>query len=252
LQDLRNIAVPLYRWVDGWWQGLRCGWLLVAMAVWLQFRRRSAMSAAVLAGVCVGTIAMAMLIASDIGRSNSALWPAGLLGLLLLLRERPLWVRYGLLVLVVGNLLLPGTNVVTIFSRPISSFYVELELYRHPTGMMSSAAWLDVAETATSEQKPAEALHALDIAVALDDRSAEALARRAIFYFNLNHLDRATQDADAALAIDPTSADAMFIRGMLYSRRGDPKDAVRLLRAALERSPLEWAHRQECRALLGE
>jgi Tfp pilus assembly protein PilF len=88
--------------------------------------------------------------------------------------------------------------------------------------------------------------------VRLDDRSAEALAARAIFNFNFNQLDRATADADAALAIDPKSADALFVRGAIYSRRNDPKNATRLLQAALDAAPPDWPHRQQCRALLGK
>jgi hypothetical protein len=252
LRELRTIEVPWYRWVDGWWQGLRCGWLLVVVAIWLQFRRRLPASALVLSGVCAATIGMALLIASDIGRTNSALWPAGLLGLLLLLRWRPLWVRYGLPALLAGNLALPANNVITTISRPVNSLYTEVEHYRHPTGMMNSAAWVEVADVEMSQGPRVVALEALDTAVALDDRSAEALAHRAIFYFNFNHLDRATADADAALAIDPKSADALFIRGSIYSRRNDPKTAARLLQAALDETPLDWPHREECRALLGQ
>jgi tetratricopeptide (TPR) repeat protein len=153
-------------------------------------------------------------------------------------------------VLLVCNLLLPASNVITIGSVPIHSFYTELERCRRPTGIYNSAAWIEAAELAMNQQKWADALHTLDIAVALNDQSAEALANRAILYFNLNHLDRATADADAALAIDPKSADALFIRGAIYSRRNDPKNAARLLQAALDKTPLEWQHRQECRALL--
>jgi tetratricopeptide (TPR) repeat protein len=234
LQELRSIPVPWYRWVDGWWQGLRGGWLLVVLAIWLQFRRRLAASALVLASISLATIAMALLIAADVSRSNSALWPAGLLGLLLLLRWRPLWVRYGLPALLAGNFLLPANNVIMGNSWRVRSFYTELEQYRYPPGTMSSAAWLDMARVEDSRKNPGAVLHDLDIAVQLDDRSVEALADRAIFYFNFNQLDRATADADAALAIDPKSPDALFVRGAIYSRRNDPKNAARLLHAALK------------------
>jgi tetratricopeptide (TPR) repeat protein len=176
------------------------------------------------------------------------LWPTGLLGLLLLLRWRPVWVRYGLPALLVANLALPANNVITTISIPVNSLYTEVEHDRHPTGMMNSAAWVEVADVEMSQGPRAEALQALDTAVALDDRSAQ----RAIFYFNFNHLDRATADADAALAIDSKSADALFIRGSIYSRRNDPKTAARLLQAALDETPLDWPHREECRALLGQ
>jgi hypothetical protein len=252
LRELRSIHVPWYRWVDGWWQGLRCGWLLVVIAIWLQFRRRLPASAVALAGVCAATIAMALLIALDIGRTNSALWPAGLLGLLMLLRWRPLWVRYGLPALLVANLALPANNVTANVSLRVNPLYTEVEHYRHPTGLMSSAAWLDAAQITMSHQQWGAALQALDTAVALDDRSAEALAARAIFNFNFNQLDRATGDADAALAIDPKSADALFVRGAIYSRRKDSENARRLLQAALDAAPPDWPHRQQCRALLGK
>jgi hypothetical protein len=252
LHELRHIPMPWYRWLGGWWAGLRCGWLLVIAAVWLQFRRRMPGSAVVLAGICAVTIAMALLIAADIGRTNSALWPAGLLGLFLLLRWRPRWVRCGLPALLIVNLLLPANNVIMAVSRPVNSFFTELQHYRHPTGMMSSAAWVQAAESEMGKQRWAQARQALDIAVRLDDQSAEALAIRAIFYFNLNQLDRATANADAALAIDPKSPDALFIRGAIYGRRDDPKNAARLLQAALDQAPPDWPHRSQCRALLGE
>jgi hypothetical protein len=307
MRELTTQHVPWTRWVDGWWQGLRCGWLLVAMAIWLQFRRRlpgveavskprtgvacgfgpgsalaglarmSQNTAApgrlnpgpnprrtaargvlkpllglVLAGLCIATIAMALVIASDIGRTNSALWPAAVLGLLLLLRWRPLWVRYGLPALLVANLALPARNVLANAELRVNSLYTELDHYRHPTGLMSSAAWLDAAEIAMSHQQWGQAREALDNAVRLDDRSAKALAARAIFNFNFNHLDKATADADAALAIDPKSPDALFIRGAIFSHRRDPKDAARLLQAALDQAPLDWPHRQQCQALLGQ
>jgi len=252
VQELRSIHVPWYRWVDGWWQGLRCGWLLVVAAIWLQLRRRLAMSAVALAGICLATIAMALLIASDIGRSSSALWPSGLLGILLLLRWRPRWLRYALPVLLLANLLLPANYIIMGASWPVRSSYTELAEYRRPTGMMSSAAWIEAANAAMSQQRWADALQALDIAVRLDDRSSEALATRAILEFNFNHLYSATVDADAALAIDPKSANALFIRGAIYMSRHDPSNAARLLREALALTPLDWPHRQQCRVMLGE
>jgi hypothetical protein len=250
MNELKSVPVPWQRWLDGWWEGLRCGWPLVILAVWLQFRRRLPLSAVVLAGVCAVTIAMAMLIAADIGRTNSALWPAALLGLLLLLRWRPRWMRYGLPALLVGNLLLPANNVVTFYSEPVNSFFTELERYRHPTGMISSVAWLELAMEENLRKDTRGELHDLDIAVQLDEGSTQALVNRAIFFFNFNDLDRAITDADAALAIDPKSADALFIRGAIYSRRNDPKDAARLLQAALDNAPPDWLYSAACRALL--
>jgi tetratricopeptide (TPR) repeat protein len=252
MRELTTQHVPWTRWVDGWWQGLRCGWLLVAMAIWLQFRRRLPGLGLVLAGLCIATIAMALVIASDIGRTNSALWPAAVLGLLLLLRWRPMWVRYGLPALLIANLALPARNVSANAVLHVNSLYTELDHYRHPIGLMSSAAWLDAAEIAMSQKQWGQAREALDNAVRLDDRSAQALAARAIFNFNFNHLDKATADADAALAIDPKSPDALFVRGAIFSRRGDSKDAARLLQMALDEAPPDWPHRRQCRALLNE
>jgi hypothetical protein len=250
LRELRSFEVPWSVWLDGWWQGLRCGWLLVVMAIWLQFRRRLPVSGLVLAGVCAATIAMAMLIAADIGRTNSALWPVGLLGLIFIWRWRPRWARYGLPALLLGNFLLPAHNVVTLYYEIVPSIYTAIEQYRHPTGALSSATWLGMAATDNDRKNFGGALHDLDIAVRLDDRSAEARAARAIFFFNLNHFDRAKADADAALAIDPNLPDALFIRGAIYSRQNDPKEAAPLLEAALRQTTPGWRYYSACEAML--
>jgi Holliday junction resolvase-like predicted endonuclease len=245
LGELRNAATPWYIWVDGWWQGLRCGWVLVALAIWLEVRRRPA-AGWVLAIVCAVTLAAALLIAADIGRSASALWPAAMLGLLLALRQRSAWVRNGLPVLVVANLILPASNVLIGTIRPISWFGTELDRYRHPTGILNPAGWLEAANLSISQKQWNEALGEMDICVKLGGASAKALADRAIIYLNLNDLERATVDADAATAINPVSVDALFARGMIYQRQHDTADARRLLERALNTSGPDWQFRADC------
>jgi hypothetical protein len=251
--ELKTVHLPWTRWLDGWWQGLRCAWVLVFFAVCLPFGGRSRYWAAALAAVCLATITMAMLIAADIGRTNSAPWPAGLLGLFFLMKWRPVWARFVLPLLLCLNLLLPARNVSMYFSTRVNSFAYELQAYRDAPevwGIWNVTIWRAAALQELDRNNPYNALHDLNVAVRLDDRSAEALADRALFYANFNRLGQATADADAALAIDPMSINVKFARGNIYSRRNDPNAAAPLLRWALDHAPSDWMYREACQALL--
>ena len=248
IEELKQ-HVPWYRYVDGVWMGLRAAWALVIALLWLVVRRQPRQG--LLLGIAIAlTLATGLLVATDIGRSMSAFFPAALLGLLLLIEARPRWVDYGVPALLGLNLLLPASHVLTIFKVPILSLRAEIAQYRDPPAYFDPNAWVGRAEQFMASGRWHDALRELNIAIRLDDRSTAAVLDRAFVHVALNDLDDATGDANRALMLDGNRPDAMLVRGIIYYLRGDTGNATRLLRDALTHSPPDWRHRAECMTLL--
>jgi len=92
----------------GWWMGLRAGWLGVGYAVYTVPGERRWIAALVLGG----TLAISLLLASDISRSVAILLPAILLGAFALARRDPAHATKILLITGCSNLVIPAAHVI--------------------------------------------------------------------------------------------------------------------------------------------
>jgi tetratricopeptide (TPR) repeat protein len=250
MHELQGLSAPFYVLLNGPWMGLRSGWLLVVALVGLLYVRRprkpAAVAALAVSLVIVLTIAMALVIAADTGRSASMIWPAAVVGLLLMMRARPRWVQRALPALLAANLILPASSVVMATSTPVLYFYVQLRAYQGSRGLFRAGSWLDSAKALLQQKKFPEALHQLDIAVQLDGHLVEGFVYRAIANIQLGKIDAAARDADTAIALDPKSADAMFVRGTIYDSQHDTITARRFFEQALNASSPDWHFRTDC------
>jgi hypothetical protein len=253
-RELEHLPPPVYRLFFGTWMGLRCGWVLVVALVALVLVRGRGMgtviSALVVTLMIVLTMGITLVIAADTGRSASMLWPAAVVGLLLMIRMRPIWVRYALPALVAANLLLPASNVIMFFSWPVRNVYAEWSTYRDPSTIFHAANWLNGGKILLGQGKLAEARHQFDVALQLDDHLIEGYVYRAIVNLQLGQITAAAEDADKAMALDSRSADAMFVRGTVDQRQHDAADARWLFERAMKISPADWNFRDDCIAAL--
>lgn len=119
LQDSLKLLplVPL-----GWWMGLRAAWLAAGFALWNWPRPRAAFAGAVL----LGTLAVSVLLASDLSRSVAIVSPLVLAGCFALARRDPLRAPAWLLALGVINLLIPAAHLTYVHIDPISPLPLEL------------------------------------------------------------------------------------------------------------------------------
>jgi len=117
-QSLRLLPlVPL-----GWWMGLRAGWAAVAFGLWDLPRSRAALAVVTL----FGTLAISVLLASDLSRSVAIATPLVLAGCFALARRHPDHAPRVLLVAGVVNLLIPAAHLTYVHIDPINPLPVEL------------------------------------------------------------------------------------------------------------------------------
>lgn len=106
----------------GWWMGLRAAWLAAGYAAWSESGARRVM----LAGVAGITLAVSVLLASDLSRSTAILVPLVLAGCFTALRRLPEQAPRLVLGLGIANLLIPAAHVVHRHMDLINPLPVEL------------------------------------------------------------------------------------------------------------------------------
>ena len=106
----------------GWWMGLRAGWLGVGYAAFtIPGERRLA------AGLVLGvTLAISLLLASDISRSAAIVSPVFVLGAFALARRNPDRAPLILLGTACANLVIPAAHVILTKIDPINPLPVEI------------------------------------------------------------------------------------------------------------------------------
>ncbi len=123
LQNQTNESLQLLPMVPfGWWLGLRAAWVAVGYAVW----RGSDDRRGLFAGVLLATLAVSMLLASDLSRSAAIASPLVLAGCFVALRRLPELAPRLVLGLGIANLLIPAAHVVHRHIDLINPLPVEL------------------------------------------------------------------------------------------------------------------------------
>jgi hypothetical protein len=224
--------------LDGLWMGLRGLWLFVGVPAWILLRQGRVARAGAVSLAVVATVVAGVLVANDLSRSTSMLIPVALLGMVLLLRERPVEAKRLLPVVLVFNLLTPARHVILSREIPIgiSPLHVELDHYLHPPPYVSRLHDLRALELVRRGLTP-EALREIDIAIRLNPDSADSRLIRAICLTEARRSAEAAESFDAAVRLAPDRADIYRLRGHFHRTCGLLPAAARDLRKALELRP---------------
>jgi tetratricopeptide (TPR) repeat protein len=159
---------------------------------------------------------------------------------------------WGLPAMLAGNLLLPASNVVTIFNEPIFYLYTSMFEYAHPPAQVNADYYVQQAQIAMAQKNTVDAMKLLNWAVQLNPKLASAYESRAILKSNNNSVADAVIDADKALELTPDGADALFTRGYVHLHQGHPDDARTMLQQALKIGGDQWPQKQQCENLLAQ
>lgn len=125
---LASVLTGFVTWVPfaplGWWMAFRAGWLPILYAAF-SFRREAW---GVVPALGAASLAIMVVLASDLSRSAAIVLPLLAAGLILAHRQQQRWTTRSLALLLVANLALPALHVVYTKVDVISPF--PLELYR--------------------------------------------------------------------------------------------------------------------------
>jgi hypothetical protein len=244
------LPAPAHAMAWGAWNGLRLGWILVAVAGVAAFRTRKHRAAV---AIVFTTLALNLCVADDISRSTSVAVPAVLAALLLAWRHRAAPARRALPVLCLGNLVLPAQHViaappgaaVACHCVPILEIDAELERSRNPPEFGSSAAYTRRSMDHLQGQLFPRALAAAEIAVRLAPESGKARANRGIILYVTGKKAEGAADLDRALQLSPELYDARIQRAAFRQEAGDLRGALEDVRQAIGDMPADWPRRAD-------
>jgi len=235
----------------GLWQGLRWAWVFVL--AWLARERRAGAPRAAALGLLLGaSVAVNLVAANDLSRSVSIVLPAAIIGILLWHRSEPARVRAFLFAACGLNLVFPARHVVGDWTEPIFYWHTELDNARHPPQLLDPRYYVQQGAALNSARDPSGAVRRFGIALALDPGNAEALADRAVSYYQLGRSGEALADADRAVLLQPHSADALYVRGIVRAGRGDAAGGLLDLEQALRDGPPDWPGRSQALRNIGD
>lgn len=233
----------------GAWNGLRLGWVVLAVDGLAAFRT-GVHRLAVL--IVVATIALALCVADDLSRSASLALPALLAAVLLAWRDRTLQAQRLLPLLCVGNLALPAWHVIAAPGTSVAYHNVailgldaELERARNPPEFANAATYTRRSMDHFQNQNLPRALIAAEIALRFDPKSAKALANHGVILFVQGEQARGAAELDRALVLAPELYDARMQRAAFRQQAGDLRGALDDVRRALQDMPADWPRRAE-------
>lgn len=132
---------------------------------------------------------------------------------------------------------------------PTDLAFFEQRVREHPN---DPAARLDLADRYLEAGDVRSATAQYLVALELDPRNPEALARLGFVLFRSGRPEPGLEAVDRALRVDPDYPEALYYRGLILLRGLDrPEEAALAFRAYLEAAPF-GARREEVRDLLAE
>lgn len=267
-QDFLN--APAWRIALGVWEGLRTGWLFVAAAIVLLWRRRAEIaaaarasspkvsatsdrratrpsvriSAAVLAGGVVVTAAVGLATAQDYSRSMTMLLPAVVLGLL---ATAPTFVaRPRLLQMAtLAALVLPAHHVMNDRINPIYYLYHELAALRSPPRAIMPEIFELEAVHDMERGEFARAHLGLTIAMKLASNPASPAKQRGILAASHQRWAEALRDFNIMVEHDPQNPEAWLMRAQAHLALGRARESRADYDAALALAPEGWSSRAD-------
>jgi hypothetical protein len=245
VQDAAKEVTLLWHLILGAWMGLRGLWVYVAAFCFLACRRPpSVWNASVLAGMLVTFLVM-LFVAADIGRSVSALMPVGLAGIVLFARHAPDLCRRSLLWVLIPNLLLPASHVLSERTLPVRYLYYELERWSAPPFYLTPE-YYNREGLALLQQGDAErAWEEFETALRLDPNYVAARGNKAMILVARRQYEAAIQELDAVVASGMNLPDALRLRGNCFEALQQHANAFDDYQRALSLAPADWTSRSD-------
>ncbi len=234
----------------GLWNGLRFGWVALALALTTAGIWRGSHRTALL--ICAATVGLNLAVADDLSRSASVAVPV------LVAAVNALWPavsparRRTLAALAAANLLLPAQHVIAAPGTsaayhvvPILSFPAEIARSRQPPEFASAAAYnrrsLDHFQNRVFDRAHAN----VAIALRFDPHYPAAIANRAILLHVEGNTAEGRAELDRALGLAPRLYDARMQRAAFRQQAGDLPGALADVRQALRDMPADWPRRKD-------
>jgi hypothetical protein len=214
----------------GWWNGLRLGWVGVGLFVFLTFCRKEPVRTIWILSITTLTLAVAVFVAGDIGRSMAQLTTAAMLGFMLLAgghgkTQRAKRVTFLLTALVVLNLVLPAKHVVTSFIIPIRPIDVEIERARNPPYYLVPAQLVELGLNLQAAGDYNRAFEQFTLATRVDPGFIDAYYRRGEMTYSLDDMQNACADFSRLLVIAPAGwVHEAEVRALKESACGAPQE----------------------------
>lgn len=246
LVPARIADVPVFRYLEGIWAGVRGGIFFIFLFMCLACAKSSWYWRTALWLIFLTTLAISLVIAGDLSRSMAVFIPLALAGIVLAAREQPRVLRIAVPSMLIIELLLPARHVLTAFTIPIYSLKTEISMYLAPPDFLTPEFYLLKAIPLANQGKLDKALHFLDNSIILNSKFAPAYFWRASVIAQQGKLSEAIADLGKAIRFDPTLTDAFYLRGILHQTRNETEDAKADLIQALQISEPNWAQRSDC------
>lgn len=237
------LNAPLRRILLGVWEGLRAGWIFVAVAIFLL--RRRPVQAIALGGLTVVLALIGLATAQDYSRSMTLLLPTAVLGLVLAIRERKPAFSWILRAAAVAALLLPAHHVMNDQVNPIYYLYHELAVLKNPppAAMPELYELRAIHKMERGEFAAAEA--DLSLAIKLAENPAAPSRQRGILEASQGRWPDALHDFNTAVEHDAENPDAWFMRAQAHFAVGETTAARSDLDRALALAPEGWSKRPD-------
>lgn len=243
------LPAPWYVLIWGGWNGLRLGWVALALAITAGLRAsRQRLSI----GVIVGTIALNLCVADDISRSASVALPVLLAAGLLLWRQQQERARWLLPLLCAGNLVLPAQHVIAApgtsavwHSVPVLSLAAEWERAKHPPDFANPDTYHRRSLDHLQSGQQARALAAAEIGVRFGPHHAKTIANHGILLYLNGRRDEGLATLNRAITLAPQLYDARMQRAAFRQQAGNLAGALEDVREALRHMPPDWPRRND-------
>lgn len=249
LKDRPILPAPWFAMGWGVWNGLRLGWIVIALASIAAVRARSHRFAVL---AIVVTLGANICIADDLSRSASIATPALVAALLLASRYRSAQARRAFPLLCLGNLVLPAQHVIAAPGTtavyhcvPILGAAAELDHARTPPDFANPATYTRRSLDHFQNRATERAFAAIEIALRLDPHHAKAIAHRGILLYVTGKQSAGAAELDRALQVTPELYDARMQRAAFRQQAGDLNGALEDVRRALHDMPADWPRRND-------
>lgn len=245
-RPLLPASIPVMLWAA--WNGLRLGWVPVAM-----FRGATGGSRLAVMAVVAVTLVLNLCIADDLSRSVSIAVPLLIAGAVAWWRRNPAGAQRGLALLAMGNLLLPAEHVIASPTNPqeayhrlpILNFSAEWGRSRELPYEASPLTYNRRGMEAFTAGNYAAAIRAYSIALRFAPEYPLARANLGVARFMNGQPREGLADMDAALARAPWLYESRMQRATIRLQLGDLPGAFDDVDRALRDMPADWVKRAE-------
>lgn len=239
------LPFPALRYLEGAWAGFRAVWLLIAIRLVQEYRTGGGKIVVFAALLLLGTLLVNFQLAGDLGRGVSVLIPAAFLSVLPgpgTTLHRAKWLVGGVLL---ANLLLPASHVVTVFTAPIHSIAREYEEWKNPPIYFRPEYHLATADALLARGNNSAALQRIDIALQSHPEHSELYNARGSILFRMGRYRESLAFVDRAVQLDATNMIARFNRGLAREKLGDTAGALADYEEVLRSTPRDWPQREQ-------